>query len=342
MPPRKPTPKQDLTDEQLEAQMQAMSKIMAERRKAKEKAEKAELVDESDQEVEIMEESATEGKGKSKEKKRKRVADKEPLPVRFILSHVEIPTLKTPQVSAVMHSDRCKRCLTKNLACILRMPGLGCEACKLAKVGCNHSSQGPATNKIRARPKVPPPPPTSTPVPDNTVIAPIRIPPTPTAFVREVPTPTDPSLITPAQPVAFVRPPTHERSLSSPTGKKVEVVQKSLDDVTEAMHEFSMETRSSRMATERLTDVAVQLTQELTTVCGRIDVNTRVHRRSEDVQKKTEVAVDGLRKEITSLRMMMKENRRAVGNEDDEMDVEPEYEVPEFEEGSSLSRHRHG
>ncbi|KAF7770961.1 hypothetical protein Agabi119p4_6935 [Agaricus bisporus var. burnettii] len=332
MPPRKLTPKQDLTDKQLEAQMQAMSKIMAERRKAKERAEKAELVDESNQEVEIMEESATEGKGKLKEKKRKRVADEEPLPVRFILSHVEIPTLKTPQVSAVMHSNRCKRCLMKNLACISRMPGLGCEACKLAKVGCDHSSQGPATNKIRARPKVPPPPPTSTPVPDNTVIAPIRIPPTPTAFVREVPTPTDPSPITPAQPVAFVRPPTHERSLSSPTGKKVEVVQKSLDDVTEAMREFSM----------GLTDVAVQLTQELTMACGRIDANTRAHRRSKDAQKKTEVAVDGLQKEITLLQMMMKENRRAVGNEDDEMDVEPEYEVPEFEKGSSLSRRQHG
>ncbi|EKM73917.1 hypothetical protein AGABI1DRAFT_133876 [Agaricus bisporus var. burnettii JB137-S8] len=300
MPPRKPTPKQDLTDEQLEAQMQAMSKIMAERRKAKERAEMAELVDETDQEVEIMEESATEGKGKLKEKKRKQTADEEPLPV-----------------SAVMHSDRCKRCLTKNLACISRMPGLGC-------------------------PRSPPPPPTSTPVPDNTVIAPIRIPPTPTAFVGEVPTPTNPSPITPAQPVAFVRLPTHERSLSSPTGKKVEVVQKSLDDVTEAMREFTMETRSSRMATERLTDVAVQLTQELTTACGRIDANTRAHRRSKDAQKKTEVAVDGLRKEITSLWMMMKENCRAVGNEDDEMDVEPEYEVPEFEEGSSLSRRRHG
>ncbi|KAF7776764.1 hypothetical protein Agabi119p4_5157 [Agaricus bisporus var. burnettii] len=342
MPPRKPTPKQDLTDEQLEAQMQAMSKIMAERWKAKERAEMAELVDESDQEVEIMEELAMEGKGKLKEKKRKRAADKEPLPVRLILSHVEIPTLKTLQVSAVMHSNRCKQCLTKNLACISRMPGLGCEACKLAKVGCDYSSQGPVMNKIWARPKVPSPPPTSTPVPDNTVIAPIQIPPTPTAFVREVPTPTDPSPITPAQPVAFVWPPTHERSLSSPTGKKVEVVQKLLDDVTKAMREFTMETRSLRMATERLTDVAVQLTQELTTACGRIDANTRVHRRSEDAQKKTEAAVDGLRKEITSLRMMMKENRRAVGNEDDKMDVEPEYEVPEFEEGSSLSRRQHG
>ncbi|KAF7760438.1 hypothetical protein Agabi119p4_11114 [Agaricus bisporus var. burnettii] len=80
MPPRKPTPKQDLTDEQLEAQMKAMSKIMAERRKAKERAEMAELVDETDQEFEIMEESVTEGKGKSKEKKWKRAADEEPLP----------------------------------------------------------------------------------------------------------------------------------------------------------------------------------------------------------------------------------------------------------------------
>ncbi|KAF7760439.1 hypothetical protein Agabi119p4_11115 [Agaricus bisporus var. burnettii] len=192
-------------------------------------------------------------------------------------------------------------------------------------------------NKIRAKLKVPPPPPTSTPVPENTMITPIQIPPTPTAFVREVPTPTNPSPITPAQLVAFVQPPTHERLLGSPTGKKVEVVQKSLDNVTEAMRKFTMETRLSRMATERLTDVAVQLTQELTTACGRIDANTRAHWRPEDAQKKTEVAVDGLRKEITSLRMMMKENRRAVGNEDDKMDVEPEYEVPEFEEGSTVS-----
>ncbi|XP_006459160.1 hypothetical protein AGABI2DRAFT_116115 [Agaricus bisporus var. bisporus H97] len=320
MPPRKPTQKQDLTDKQLEAQMKAMSKIMVERRKVKERAEMAELVDETDQEVEIMEESATEGKGKSKEKKQKRVADEELLPVHLIMSHVEIPTLKTPQVTAIMHSERCKRCLTKNLACISRMPGLGCEACKLAKVGCDHSSQGPAMNKIRAKPKVPPPPPTSTPVPGNAIIAPIQIPPTPTAFVREVPTPSDPSPITPAQPVAFVRPPTHERSLSSPIGKKVEVVQKLLDDVTEAMREFTMETRSSRMATERLMDGTLEVRG-----CAEEDGG----------------GVDGLRKEITSLRMMMKENCRAAGNEDDEMDVEPEYEVLEFEEGSSLSR-QHG
>ncbi|EKM81898.1 hypothetical protein AGABI1DRAFT_126255 [Agaricus bisporus var. burnettii JB137-S8] len=293
MPPRKLTPKQDLTDEQLEAQMQAMSKIMAERRKAKERAEKAELVNESDQEVEIMEESATEGKGKSKEKKRKRVADEEPL---------------LRQVQTVFDEKS----------------GMYIEDAGTRMV--------PRRTRSGPGPRSPPPPPTSTPVPDNTVIAPIRIPPTPTAFVREVPTPTHPSPITPAQPVAFVRPPTHERSLSSPTGKKVEVVQKSLDDVTEAMREFSM----------GLTDVAVQLTQELTMACGRIDANTRAHRRSKDAQKKTEVAVDGLQKEITSLQMMMKENRRAVGNEDDEMDVEPEYEVPEFEEGSSLSRRRHG
>ncbi|EKM74595.1 hypothetical protein AGABI1DRAFT_133073 [Agaricus bisporus var. burnettii JB137-S8] len=198
----------------------------------------AELVDETDQEVKTMEKSAMEGKGKSKEKKRKQVADKEPLPVHLIISHVKILTLKTPQVTAVMHSKRCKRCMTKDLACILRMPGLRCEACELAKVSCNHLSQGPATNRIWPKPKVPPPPTT-----------------TPT-FVQEVPTPSDPSPITPAQPVAFVWPPTHERSLSSLTGKKVEVVQKLLDNVTEAMCEFTMETRLLRMATERLADVA--------------------------------------------------------------------------------------